>query len=103
MLNTILTKNYIRYFDKTIEWILIFLLIIVSVYFNLSRSSKILIFTNISLVSLFIIWIIYILDTKMLLNYPVEFALALILSLAISNIVKYLIENKNKIKLNKAL
>jgi lipopolysaccharide export LptBFGC system permease protein LptF len=103
MLNTILTNKYISYFNKTLERFLIFLLIIVSAYFNISRSSKVLIFTNFSLIAIFIVWILYITGTNLLLNYPIEFVLALILSLAVSNIVKYIIENKNKHKLNKAL
>jgi len=104
MINTILTKQWIKYLDTKIEWLLIFLIIIVSVYFNISKSSYILIFSNISLVSLFILWTIYvIIYTNTLLNFPIELALSLILSLAISNVAKYLIENRNKEKLNKAL
>ena len=104
MINTILTKNWIKYFDKSMEWLLIFLLIIVSVYFNISKSSYVLIFSNLALISLFVLWILYItILTNILLNFPVEFVIALIISLTISNIAKYLIENKNKIKLNKAL
>ncbi|MFK7779541.1 MAG: adenylate/guanylate cyclase domain-containing protein, partial [Candidatus Gracilibacteria bacterium] len=104
MINTILTKSGIKYFDKNIEWLMIFLLIIVSVYFNISRSSYVLLFSNVALVSLFLIGIIFIpLITSTLFNYSIEFTIALVISLALSNIVKYLVENKNKIKLNKAL
>ncbi|MBT5491693.1 hypothetical protein HOK00_05290 [bacterium] len=55
MINTILTKNGIKYFNKTLEWFLIFLLIIVSVYFNFSKSSYILVLSNIALTSIFIL------------------------------------------------
>ncbi len=104
ILNTILTKNYIRYFDKSLEWLLIFLMIIVSAYFNITRSSKVLIFSNIALVSAFIILVIYVtIATNLLFNYPAELALSLLLSLTVSNVVKYVIENKHKKKLNKAL
>lgn len=103
-INTILTKNSIRYLDSNIELLLIFLLILVSVYFNISKSSYVLIFSNISLISLFILLLLYItIFTSYLLNYPAELALVFILSLALSNIVKYYIENKHKSKLNKAL
>lgn len=55
MINTVLTKSFLVYFNKTYEWILILLLIIVSVYFNLSRSWYILFLSNILIVLLFII------------------------------------------------
>jgi hypothetical protein len=41
--------------------------------------------------------------TVSIFNYFVELIVALILSSTISILVKYLTENKNKIKLNKAL
>ena len=104
IINTILTKNWIKYFEKNLEWFLIFLLIIVSVYFNISKSSFVLILSNLALVSIFVLGVLYItILTTTLLNYPIELFFALVLSLTISNIVKYLIENKNKTKLNKAL
>lgn len=103
-INTILTKNWIRYFDKNIEWLLIFLLIIVSVYFNFSRSSFVLVFSNIAIISLFFLWVFYVIIlTNLLFNYPVELVFSVILSLIFSNIIKYLFESKNKDKLNKAL
>ncbi len=44
ILNTILSKQFMTYFHKYIEWLLIFFLIILSVQVNLSRNSKILLF-----------------------------------------------------------
>lgn len=38
ILNTILTKNFLLYFDITLEWILVFLLIVIATYFNLSNT-----------------------------------------------------------------
>jgi len=35
ILNTILSKDFLIYFDKRLEWCLLFLLIITSAYFNL--------------------------------------------------------------------
>jgi len=105
MINTILTNSYLSYFDESIEWIIIFLLIVTSVYFNLSRSGYVLIFSNVSIVSIFLI--IYptlvLFLTRLIMNYAVELFFALLISLTLSNIVKYMIENKHKTKLNKAL
>lgn len=105
IVNTILTKNYLIYFNTELEFILIFLLIILSVYFNLSRSWYILIFSNISIILIFLfIFPLYILwFTNYLLNHLFELYLALLFSLSLSNTYKYLSENKSKIKLNKAL
>lgn len=105
MLNTILQKDFLTYFNKYLEWLLLFLLIIISVYFNLSRSSFVLILSNISLAIIFllIIPVTIIIFTNIIINYPSEIVFSLILSLSSSNLVKYLIENKEKWKLNKAL
>lgn len=104
VINTVLTKNWIKYFNENLERVLIFLLIVVSVYFNISKASYVLVLSNLALVALFVLWVLYItILTTTLLNFPIELFLSLILSLAISNVLKYLIENKNKSKLNKAL
>lgn len=105
MINTILTKNYLQYFDKNLEYILLFLLILLSVYFNLSRSWYILLASNIAIIVIFLLIFpfVIILKTFLVLNFPIELLVWLIFSLALSNTVKYLIENKNKTKLNKAL
>ena len=105
IINTILTKNYLKYFDENIEWILIFLLIITSTYFNLSKSSWILILTNLTVWTIFIIIFpaYIIVFTNLVLNYPTELIISLVLSLTISNTAKYLIEDKRKEKLFKAL
>ena len=105
MLNTVLNRSYLVYFDKKLEWLLIFLLIIISVYFNLSRSSYVLVFSNISIFIIFLLIfpVLTVLFTNLIINFPLELIFALILSFTSSNIIKYLIENKNKQKLNKAL
>lgn len=104
MINTVITKNMIKYLDKNMEWLIIFLFIIISVYFNISKSSYVLIFSNISIIALIIISILFItVFTNILLNYPFELFFAIIFSLILSNIVKYIIENKSKKKLNRAL
>lgn len=103
-INTILTNNFIKYLDLKIEYLLVFLLIIVSVYFNISKSSKVLIFSNISIISIFILFILFsLIYSEYLLNYPTEIGFSFFISLVVSNILKYYIENRNKTKLNKAL
>ncbi len=84
---------------------MIFTLILLSVYSNLSRSGYVLVFSNLSITAIFlVIFPIFILIfTSYLLNYLFELFFSLILSLTISNTIKYLVENKNKLKLNKAL
>ncbi len=105
MLNTILQKDFLVYFNTSLEWLLIFSLIIVSVYFNLSRSSFVLILSNISIIIIFLLIVptVFIIFTNIVINFPTELIFALIMSLTSSNLVKYLVENKEKWKLNKAL
>ncbi|MDD2871923.1 MAG: adenylate/guanylate cyclase domain-containing protein [Candidatus Gracilibacteria bacterium] len=104
MINTVITNNGIRYINHNLEWLLIFLLIVISVYFNISRSSYVLIFSNISLIAIFGLLVTYVTyKTNFIFSYLVEFVVALIFSLLITNILKYYIENKHKAKLNKAL
>ena len=104
LINTLITKNGIKYLDEKVEFFIIFLLVIVAVYFNLSISGRVLFFSNV-----FIIWLSFFLAyyitflTSYLPSFTFELLLWVIFSLAISNIVKYMIENKNKTKLNKAL
>jgi CHASE2 domain-containing sensor protein len=54
-INTVLNRDYLMYFNNILEWILIFCLIIISVYSNLSRSSYVLIWSNISILVLFLL------------------------------------------------
>ncbi len=104
ILNTILTKNYLIYFNKYIELIIIFLLIVLSIYSNLSKSSLTLIISNIAIITIFIVIFPGILIfNSLFLNYPFELFVTLILSLLFSNLLKYLLENKNKKVLVKAL
>ncbi len=105
IVNTILTKNYLLFLDKNLEILLIFTLILLSVYSNLSRSGYVLVFSNIAITSIFLVIfpITILIFTSYLLNHLFELFFALVLSLTISNTVKYIVENKNKNKLNKAL
>lgn len=105
ILNTLLSERYMLYFDRHLEWILIFFLIILSVLANLSNSRKVLLVSNIAIVSIFwfIIPLSILLSTNLILNYPSEIILSLLLAFSSANIVKYLVEDQNKKKLNKAL
>ena len=104
LINTELTKKYKIYFDEKAELFLIFFLIILSVYFNLSQSWKLLAISNIAVISIFIVIVsVIIIGLNYTLNYPAQFAFALIITLTVSNIIKSFTEDKNKAKLSKAL
>jgi hypothetical protein len=80
------------------------LLTIISTYINISRSKFVLIFSNLAIVTVFIVILPNILIiNKLFLNYPIELLFALILTITLSNIVKYLVESRNKSVLVKAL
>lgn len=104
LINTILTNQYKIYFNKNLEYFLIFILILLSVYINLTQRWKNLIISNLSIISIFTLIIWFVIDIqKTPLNFPTEFIFALIITLTISNILKSFIEDKNKSLLNKAL
>lgn len=107
-LNTILNKDYIKYFDEKIEYIIWFLLILIIVYLNIFYISResimltlaetfsifIIIFLS-YLVSFIYFWIIF--------NFPFEFILSLIMAFILTSSIKSYFEEWNKIRLNKAL
>jgi len=84
---------------------MIFFLVALSVSVNLSTSNRVLLMSNIAIVGVFwfLIPISVLLGTNLILNYPSEIIFSLLLSVSSANIVKYLIEDNNKNKLNKAL
>ncbi|MBB1564748.1 adenylate/guanylate cyclase domain-containing protein [Candidatus Gracilibacteria bacterium] len=105
IVNMILEKNFLFYFDNYLEWILIFLLIITSIYFSISGSGTVIFFANLSIAIMFLV--IYpsfaVIFNGYILNNLFELFLALPFSIMIGNIIKYLTENDNKLKLSKAL
>jgi adenylate cyclase len=105
ILNTVLSQRFLIYFDENLEWLLIFLIIILAVYFNLSSNNKTVLFSNIILITLFILLNKHLLDLQIwiVLNHPAYMFLAFTLSIMFSNIVKYITENKDKKKMIKAL
>lgn len=104
-LSMILNWNWIKFLPTSLEWVLLLLVLIISIYFNLSRSWNILLISNIFIIAVF--WIFFPIFTAvfadMIINHIYELYIALIFGLALSNIFKYMIENKHKNKLNKAL
>lgn len=104
-LSMILKWTGIKFVPQKLEWTLLFLVLILSIYFNLSRSWNILLLSNIFIITVF--WIFFPIFTAqfadMIINNIYELYIALIFWLALSNIFKYMIENKHKNKLNKAL
>lgn len=105
ILNTLLQEEFAMYFDSSLEWLLIFLLVILSVSANLSSSRNVLLTSNFLIISVF--WFIFplsiLLGTNLIINFPSEIILSLLLAFSSANIVKYIIEDTNKKKLNKAL
>lgn len=105
ILNTLLQEEYAMYFNSKLEWVLIFFLVVLSVYANLSPSNKVLLISNFLIVTIF--WFIFplsiLLGTNLIINFPSEIIFSLLLAFTSANIVKYLIEDTNKRKLNKAL
>lgn len=102
-LNTILIKNFSKYFNRYNELVLILLLTILSIYINLNKWWFFLVFSNFAIISILWLYFISIKILHLVLNFPSELIISFFISLILSNIVKYLIENKDKIKLNKAL
>lgn len=105
ILNTLLSRQFMMYFDKYLEWLLIFFLIVLSVSVNLSSSLKTLLLGNILIILIFwfIIPLSILIGTNLIFNYPSEIIFSLVLAFSSANIVKYLIEDANKMKLNFAL
>lgn len=105
ILNTLLTKQFLVYFDTRLEWLLIFCIVILSVSINFSQKSRWVLLWNTIVVVVF--WIILplslLLTTNLVLNFFFEIIFSLLLSVALTNLVKYLIEDTNKKKLGKAL
>ena len=105
ILNTLLGKNFMVLFDIFQEWILIFCIVVLSVWINLSYHGKKLVLWNAAIILIFwgIIPISILLGTNLVLNYPVQIIVSLLLSIAAANAVKYLIESTHKKRLNQAL
>ena len=104
IINTILSWEYLVYFNRYLELFLIFLLIIVSVYFNFIKNNKLVVLSNLAILFLFIFLPSLLLkSTNLILNYPSLIIISFILSITFSNIIKFIIENKNKNKVLGAL
>lgn len=102
-LNTVLTKNFSKYFDRDLELLLIFLLTVLSIYINLNKWWKLLIVSNIGLAWIMVSYFVVLMSLKLVSNFSFNLVLAILLSAIISNIVKYILENRDKTKLSDAL
>ena len=104
MMNSIMTETYKKYFSKTLELLLIFFLILFSVYLNFTSSGRVLVVSNLIIIWLITIVLVILVNyLQYALNYPSQFIFALVITLTVSNILKSFMEDKNKSKLNKAL
>ncbi len=102
-LNTVFTKNFSKYFDVKLELLLIFLLTTLAIYINLVKTWKTLIISNFSIIGIVIVYLTYLYVLNLVPNFSFELICAILLSTVLSNIAKYIIENKDKTKLNTAL
>ncbi|MCH8518436.1 adenylate/guanylate cyclase domain-containing protein [Candidatus Gracilibacteria bacterium] len=105
ILNTLLTHQYLLYFHRLYEWVLIFCIILLSVSVNFSSRTIVLVYGNFVIFFLFTLFIpiTILLFSNLIFNFPFEIIASFFLSFGISNLVKYLIEDTNKQKLGKAL
>ena len=105
ILNTIMKKDFSFYFNENLEWFLIFLLIITSIYFSLSPSGFIIVIANLAISGIFLVIypIVILTFFSYIFSHLFELFLALPISIAIWNAVKYVYESNNKVKLSKAL
>jgi len=104
MVNTILSWNYRVYFPSTLELFLLYLLIVVSIYINITMVWKKLLLSNIWIIWFFFFIVLFIVMIYWyILNYASQFIFSVIITLTVSNILKSFLEDKNKTKLNKAL
>ncbi len=108
VINTILQKDYIKYFDKKIEYIIWFLFALLIVYVNVfyirKESLFLIIFETFALfLIIFFTYIISFVWFSIIFNFPLEFLFTLISSFILSSSIKSYFEEWNKIRLNKAL
>jgi len=105
ILSTLIQEKYMTYFDPWSEWGLIFFIIILSVYINLSVSMLFLFIGNIGIIVVFwfCIPLTLLIFSNLIFAHPAEIIFSLILAFSSANIVKYILENMNKKRLNSAL
>lgn len=105
-INTVIQWEFMTYFNKYLEALIIFLLIMFSVYFNFTKSWRLLIVTNIVIITLFFITSLFVIINffpNTILNYPWVSILWIFFSILFTNLARYLTENKDKIKLSESL
>ncbi|MDD5213000.1 MAG: CHASE2 domain-containing protein [Candidatus Gracilibacteria bacterium] len=107
-INTIMNKDYIKYFNKNIEYVIGFLFAIIIVYLNVFYIRKESLFLILfETFALFIIvlfaYLISFLWFGIIFNFPFEFIFTLAAAFVLSSSIKSYFEEGNKIRLNQAL
>lgn len=105
IINTLMTRQYLLYFNSFYEWVLIFCIILLAVSVNFSSKTRVLLYGNSIIFILFTLlvplWIL--LFSNLVINFPFEIGISFFLSFWVTNLIKYLIEDTNKARLGKAL
>lgn len=104
-INTLLQGYWFAYFNAWIQSVILFLLLFLCCYSNLTRRGYGLLLSNIAIMVIFLLIFpgIVLLSTDLIPSLYVEFLLGWILVLVFSNMVKYFLENKDKKRLHSAL
>lgn len=107
-INTVMNKDYIKYFEKSIEYIIWFLFAITIVYLNVfyirKESLFLILFETFALfLIVFLAYLVSFLWFWIIFNFPFEFIFTLVAAFVLSSSIKSYFEEWNKIRLNKAL
>lgn len=105
ILNTLMTRQYLLYFNSFYEWVLIFCIILLSVSVNFSSKTRVLLYGNSVIFILFTLLVPLgiLFFSNLVINFPFEIGISFFLSFWVTNLIKYLIEDTNKARLGKAL
>lgn len=107
VINNILNWEYLFKISKFVE-VLLFLLINLVVYYIVTSVIKIIrlfkiVILFLSIFVIFSLLFIFLTKNNILLNFPIQFIIWIIITFIVVILTKYMNENKNKIRLNKAL
>ena len=104
-INTLLQGYGFAYFNPFIQSAILFFLLVLSCYSNLTQRWYGLVLSNIAIIIIFLLIFpcLVLFATDLIPSFYIEFLLGLILVLVFSNMVKYFLENKDKKRLHSAL
>lgn len=107
-INTVMNNDYIKYFNKNIEYLIGFLFAIIIVYLNvfyIRKESLFLILFETFALFIIVFWayLISFIWFWIIFNFPFEFIFTLVASFVLSSSIKSYFEEWNKTRLNKAL